>query len=138
MNRSKLILVMVAVVFAGLLALSSVLVLQAQQVGEIKRNFLTKQDLNVPGYEGVLAQVEFAPGAREAKHTHPGDVFAYVKEGTLTQNLEGTPTATVKPGEVFFVPAGKVHWAECAGTTPCKVLATFVVEKGKPLSSPAK
>jgi len=138
MKRSKLIPVMVAVVFATFLALSSVLTLHAQQIGEIKRNVLTKQDLSIPGYEGRLVQVELAPGAREAKHTHPGELFVYVQEGTITQNLEGTPTVTVKAGGVYFVPAGKVHWAECAAKTPCKVLSIFVVDKSKPLTSPAK
>lgn len=134
MNRLKLIAVMVAAVFATFLAMLSVLNVRAQQVGEIKRNFLLTQDLSVAGHEGRLAQVVFAPGSREPQHTHPGDVLAYVQEGTLTQHLEGVPTVTVKPGDVFFVPAGKVHWAEC-GDTPCKALATFVVEKGKPLTS---
>jgi len=138
MKRSKLIPVMVAVVFATFLALSSVLTLHAQQVGEIKRNVLTKQDLSAPGREGILVMVELAPGAREARHTHPGELFAYLQEGTIIQNQEGTPTVTVKPGEAYFVPAETVHWAECAGKTPCKVLVMFVVEKGKPLASPAK
>jgi quercetin dioxygenase-like cupin family protein len=137
MNRLKLIPVMVGVVFATFLALSSVVA--AQQVGEIKRNVLTKQDLgSVPGHEGVVAQVEIAPGAREGRHTHPGEVFAYVEEGALVLNVEGKPTVTVKAGETFFIPAEVVHWGENMGKTPCKLLATFVVEKGKPLSSPAK
>jgi quercetin dioxygenase-like cupin family protein len=137
MNRSKMIPVMVGVVFATFLALSSVVA--AQQVGEIKRNVLSKEDLgSVPGHEGLVVRVEIAPGAREGKHTHPGEVFAYVEEGALVLNVEGRPTVTVKTGEVFFVPAERVHWGENAGTTPCKLLATFVVEKGKPLSSPAK
>jgi len=138
MKRSKLIPVMVGVVFATFLALSSVLTLHAQQIGEIKRNVLTKQDLSAPGREGILTMAELAPGAREAKHTHPGELFVYVQEGTITQNMEGTPTMTVNAGEAYFVPAEKVHWAECAGKTPCKVLVAFVVEKGKPLASPAK
>ena len=138
MKRSKLIPVMVGVVFATFLALSSVLTLHAQQIGEIKRNMLTKQDLSAPGREGILTMAELAPGAREAKHTHPGELFVYVQEGTITQNMEGTPTMTVNAGEAYFVPAEKVHWAECAEKSPCKVLVTFVVEKGKPLSSPAK
>jgi len=137
MHRSKLIPVMVAVVFATFLALSSVVA--AQQVGDIKRNVLSKEDLgSVPGHEGLLVRVEFAPGAREGKHTHPGEVFAYVEEGAIILNVEGKPTVTVKAGEVFFIPAGKVHWGENAGKTPAKALVTFVVEKGKPLSSPAK
>ncbi|HXB53233.1 MAG TPA: cupin domain-containing protein [Vicinamibacteria bacterium] len=138
MNRSSLTAVTVIVVFATFLTLSWTPALDAQQAGA-KRTILTKQDLsNFPAHEGVVAQVEFTPGAREPKHTHPGDVFGYVHEGTLTVSIEGRPTATVKSGEVFFVPAGKVHWAENAGETPVKVLATFVVEKGKPLTSPAQ
>ncbi len=138
MNRSKLIAVMVAVVCVTSLALSCVPALHAQQTGA-KRTILTRQDLsNIPGHEGVVAQVEFAPGAREPKHTHPGDVFGYLQEGTLTVGVEGKPTVTVKPGEVFFIPAGKVHWGENTGKTTVKVLTTFVVEKGKPLTSPAK
>jgi quercetin dioxygenase-like cupin family protein len=138
MKRSKLIPVMVAVVFATFLALSSILTLHAQQIGEIKRTVLTKQDLSAPGREGILTMAELAPGAREARHTHPGELFVYVQEGTITQNMEGTPTMTVKAGEAYFVPAEKVHWAECAGKTPCKLVTTLVVEKGKPVSSPAK
>ena len=138
MNRSKLTAAMAAVVFVTFLALSCVPSVRAQQVGA-KRTILTKQDLsNFPGHEGVVSQVEFVPGAREPKHTHPGDIFGYVQEGTLTLGVEGQPTVTVKAGEVFFVPAGKVHWGENAGKTPVKVLATFVVEKGKPLTSPAQ
>jgi len=131
MKRSKLISVRVAIVFATFLALFSVLILHAQQTGEIKRTVLEKKDLSVSGREGLLVRVEFTPGAREAKHTHPGDLFAYLQEGTLTLNREGTPTVTLNPGEVFFVPAEKVHWAECAEKSPCKVLVTFVVEKRK-------
>ena len=78
MKRSKLISVRLAVVFATFLALFSVLTLHAQQTGEIKRTVLTKQDLSIPGREGLLVSVEFTPGAREAKHTHPGDLFAYL------------------------------------------------------------
>ena len=138
MKRSKLIAARLAVVFVTFLALFSVLPLHAQQTGEIKRTVLEKKDLSIPGREGLLEWVDLTPGAREAKHTHPGDLFAYLQEGTLTLNREGTPTVTLHPGEVFFVPAEKVHWAECAGKTPCKLVTTLVVEKGKPVSSPAK
>ena len=138
MKRVKLISVRPAIVFATFLVLFSVLTLHAQQTGEIKRTVLEKKDLSTPGREGLLVLVEFTPGAREAKHTHPGDLFAYLKEGSLTLSREGMPTVTLTPGEVFFVPAEKVHWGECGEKSPCKVLVTFIVEKGKPLSSPAK
>ena len=136
-KRAKLIPVRPAIAFATFLVWFSVLTLHAQQTGEIKRTVLEKKDLSVPGREGLLVLVEFTPGAREAKHIHPDDLFAYLKEGNLTLNREGMPAVTLTPGEVFFVPE-KVHWGECAEKMPCKVLVTFIVEKGKPLSSPAK
>jgi len=132
----KLLKSLVAVVAVTFLA-SCFFVLHAQQ-GAPTRNVVMKQDLtNLPGREGVVAKVEFAPGAKETKHTHPGDVFGYVQEGSITLYIEGQPATTVKSGEVFFVPAGKVHWGENTGTTTVKTVATFVVEKGKPLASPA-
>src|SRR5215471_5860980 len=99
MNRSKLAVVVTAVVCVAFLALFCARGVRTQQTGA-KRNILTKQDLsNFPGHEGVVALVEFAPGAREPKHTHPGDIFGYVQEGSLTLSVEGRPTTTVKPGE---------------------------------------
>jgi quercetin dioxygenase-like cupin family protein len=104
-----------------------------------RRTVLTKQDLsNFPGHEAVLAKVEFAPGAREPKHTHPGDLFGFVVEGALSVSMEGKPVTTVNAGEVFFVPAGTVHWGENASKTPTRVIVTFVVEKGKPLTTPVQ
>jgi quercetin dioxygenase-like cupin family protein len=133
MNHSKFVAVTVAVVFV-----TCVLVLHAQET-RAKRDVLIRQDISgFPGHEGVVVHVEFAPGAREPRHTHPGDIFGYIQEGTLTVGLEGQQAVSFKPGEVFFVPARKVHWGENAGTTTVKVLATFVVEKGKPLTTAAQ
>lgn len=138
MNRLKLVAVLTALVCATLLASFCAPGLRTQQTGA-KRVVLTRQDLSgFPGHEGVVAQVEFAPGAHEGKHTHPGDIFGYVQEGTLTVGVEGQPAVTVTPGEVFFVPAGKAQWGKNAGKTPVKVLAMFVVEKSKPLTSPVR
>ena len=133
MNHSKFVAVTLAVLLA-----TGALVLRAQQ-GRAKRDVLMKQDLSdFPGHEGVVVHVEFAAGAREPRHVHPGDIFGYVQEGSLTVGIEGQSPVTFKPGEIFFVPAGKVHWGENAGTTTVKVLATFVVEKGKPLTTPVQ
>jgi quercetin dioxygenase-like cupin family protein len=137
MNRLRTSVVLMAVVFAVVLVLSPFV--GAQEKSEIKRNILAKQDLaTVPGHEGVLAQVEIPVGGAEPRHTHPGEAFGYVQEGTLTLNIEGKPVATVKPGESFFIPANTVHWGVNQGTAPVKVLATFVVPKGQPMTSPAK
>jgi len=113
--------------------------LQAQDKGEIKRKALTKQELtSAPGHEAVLSQVEMAPGAAEGRHTHPGELLGYVEEGTVTLHVDGKPTATLKRGDSFFVPAGATHWGENQTKAPARILATLILEKGKPPSSPAK
>jgi quercetin dioxygenase-like cupin family protein len=139
MNRSKLSALVAASVFAGLMTLSSIPALHAQKTSDITRNTVATHDLStIPGQQVVVNRVEMAPGAKEDKHTHPGDLFGYVIEGTLVMNVEGQAPKTVPAGGVFFVAGNAVHWGENTGQAPCKVLATIVFEKGKPITSPAK
>jgi quercetin dioxygenase-like cupin family protein len=77
------------------------------------------------------------PRRARVKHTHPGPLAGYVLEGILTLEHEGRPTATYKAGEAFFVEPGKVHVGINPTDAPLKFIATLVVEKGKPPSSPA-
>jgi quercetin dioxygenase-like cupin family protein len=72
------------------------------------------------------------------RHTHPGEEIIYVLEGTLEYEIEGQPRATVRPGDVLFVPAGAIHSARNLGSGNGAELATYIVEKGKPLITPAK
>jgi len=98
-----------------------------------KRTELQRHDLSASGREVIQVRVDFDPGYVAPRHTHPGEEIIYVLEGRLEYQIEGQPTATVKPGDVLFVPAGKVHTAKNIGTTNGAELATYVVEKGKPL-----
>lgn len=111
--------------------------LHAQQPG-FKRVELQKHDLSVSGRETVQARGEFEAGAGTPKHTHPGEEVAYILEGQVQLEVEGKKPITLKAGDVFFIPAGQVHAAKNAGTTPAKVLSTYIVEKGKPLATPVK
>ena len=103
-----------------------------------KRVELQKHDLATPGREAVMARGEFQAGATVPKHTHPGDEVSYVLEGEITVEVEGQPATTLKAGQAFFVPAGKVHSAKNASKAAAAVLSTYVVEKGKPLATPVK
>jgi quercetin dioxygenase-like cupin family protein len=103
----------------------------------IQRKVLLTQDLPIPGYQAVMAAVEIPAGGREGRHTHPGALVVYVQEGVLTLDQEGKPTMTYKAGDSIYVEAGKIHEGINNGTSPVKAIATFVVEKGKPLASPA-
>jgi quercetin dioxygenase-like cupin family protein len=107
-------------------------VAQAQQPGT-KRTDLQRHDLSAPGREVVQVRVDFDPGYVSPKHTHPGEEIIYVLEGTLEYRIGGNPPATVKPGDVLFVPAGTIHAVTNVGSGNGAELATYVVEKGKPL-----
>jgi quercetin dioxygenase-like cupin family protein len=119
----------------GLLAV--VAGVSAQQAG-FSRTVLQRGDLSTPGREVVSAIAEFQPGATVGAHTHPGEEAGYLLEGTLVFEQTGKPTVTLKAGETFFVPAGTVHNATNKGSARTRVLATYVVEKGKPIATPAK
>jgi quercetin dioxygenase-like cupin family protein len=103
----------------------------------LQRKILLTHDLAIPGYQTVMGAVEIPPGGREGRHTHPGAVVVYIQEGVLTFDYEGNPTMTYKAGDSFFIEAGKIHEGINKGASPVKAVATFVVEKGKPLTSPA-
>ena len=126
--RSLAIAVAVFVVVAGA---------QAQQPG-FSRTVIQRGDLSTPGREVVSAIAEFQPGATSGAHTHPGEEAGYLLEGTLVFEQAGKPTVTLKAGETFFVPAGTVHNATNKGSARTRVLATYIVEKGKPLATPSK
>ncbi|MSO83436.1 MAG: cupin domain-containing protein [Acidobacteria bacterium] len=121
---------------ASLVAWIAVVGLCAAQQPTFKRTELQRGDLSAAGREVVQAAVEFPSGAASGKHTHPGEEVGYVLEGTIRFELDGQPAVMKKAGDVFLVPAGRTHNATNAGPGIAKVLATYIVEKGKPLATP--
>jgi len=107
----------------------------AAQAG-FKRTVLQQADLSAPGREVVQALAEIQPGAQSGRHTHPGEEVAYIVEGTVTLEIQGKPSVLKKTGEAFIIPPGTVHNARNAGSTVAKVLATYIIEKGKPAATP--
>ena len=97
------------------------------------RTDLQRHDLSVPGWESIQALVSFAPGSSFPRHKHPGEEIIYVTQGTIEYEVAGKPVL-VKAGEVLFVPHGIVHAARNVGEGPAAELATYVVEKNKPLT----
>jgi len=104
----------------------------AQQPG-ITRTDLQRHDLSVPGREVIQVRVDIDPGVVAPKHTHPGEEIIYVLEGTLEYEVEGQPPVTLKAGDVLFIPAATIHAAKNVSRGNAAELATYVVEKGKPL-----
>lgn len=110
---------------------------QAQQPGT-KRTDLQRHDLSIPGREAIQVRVDIGPGEVAPRHRHPGEEIIYVLEGTLEYEVDGKPPVTLKAGDVLFIPYGTVHSARNPGSVNAAELATYVVEKGKPLLELAK
>ena len=122
-----------AVVAALIVASGLVLhVARAQQAG-IRRIDLQRSDLSVLGREVVQVRVELDPGVAFGRHTHPGEEIVYVLEGSLAYEVDGKPPVTLKAGDVLFIPAGAIHAAKNVGSGNGAELATYIVEKEKPL-----
>jgi quercetin dioxygenase-like cupin family protein len=107
------------------------------QAPAFKRTVVQQSDLSTPGREVIQALVEFQPGGTPGRHTHPGEEVGYVIEGTFSLEQGDKPPVTLKAGQGFIIPAGQVHNATNTGSGAGKILATYIVEKGKPLATPA-
>jgi quercetin dioxygenase-like cupin family protein len=129
MKATRIIAVAVLIIGSGL-ALD--VMTQTAQPPAIRRSDVLRHELGIPGREVIQVRVDFAPGVAFGRHSHPGAEIAYVLEGTLEYDLEGKPV-TLKAGESLFIPAGAIHAAKNVGTGNAAELATYLVEKDKPL-----
>jgi quercetin dioxygenase-like cupin family protein len=132
MNNSRIVAIVVLLVAGGYALYSP-----AQQTG-VKRTELQRQDLSVAGREVIQVRVDLDPGVSFPAHSHPGEEIAYVLEGVWEYEIEGKAPVTLKAGEALFIPAGAVHSAKNVGSGVGSELATYIVEKGKPLVVIAK
>jgi quercetin dioxygenase-like cupin family protein len=107
------------------------------QAPAFKRTILQQGDLSVPGREAVMALGEFPAGTETGRHTHPGEEISFVEAGPFVLEVDGEAARTLQTGQVFMVPAGKIHNGHPIPGGTAKIVATYVVEKGKPVSSPA-
>jgi quercetin dioxygenase-like cupin family protein len=128
MKSTRIVAVAVLIVASGLV----LHVAPAQQPG-VKRTDLQRHDLSVPGREVIQVRVDLDPGVAFPRHRHPGEEIIYVLEGSLEYEVEGRPPITLKAGDVLFIPAGTIHAAKNVGSGNGAELATYIVEKGKPL-----
>jgi quercetin dioxygenase-like cupin family protein len=127
---------------AAMIAALSIGLLAAPAIAEdassgIKRTPL--QSIDFPdGYKTVTGFAEIAPGHASGLHTHPGIETGYILEGEVLMIVEGQPDRTLKPGDSYVIPAGAKHDVKSVGSVPTKAVSVFVVDKSKPLASPAK
>jgi len=108
----------------------------ATQTANIKRIPLQKFDVPGTNRETIVGIAEVAPNVSIGRHTHPGIESGYVLEGDMVLLIDGQPPKPLKAGESYQIPTGAVHDGK-SGATGAKVIATYVVEKGKPFAVPA-
>lgn len=122
-----------AVALAVFVATGGLALQAAAQLPGVTRTDLQQHDLSVPGREVLQVRVGIAAGSTAPRHSHPGEEIVYVLDGTLEYRLDGRPPVTLKAGDVLFIPAGTPHAVTNVGPGNAVELATYIVEKGKPL-----
>src|SRR6476661_1091406 len=124
---NKLVLPLV-LAFSSVLAFGSVLALP---VGKVTR-LMTKELPDVPGKEGMVETVDFAPGEVSQPHRHNADLFVYVLEGSVVTQVKGDAPKTMNAGEVFYESPTEVHTVSrnASATQPAKLLVFYVKVKG--------
>jgi len=131
--HAKLVLATLAGVAVGAAGMHG---LAAQQ--DIKRNVLQHADLTgSTTTEVYMTVIDAPPGSIFAPHTHHGDEFTYVLEGAIDLDVAGQPTKIVKAGDTIHVTRDTIHGGKVEGSTPLKLLAVHIVDKGKPLAEAA-
>jgi quercetin dioxygenase-like cupin family protein len=119
----------------------AVFIVAASAHGEtpsFKRTELQRHDTSIANREAVMTRGEFGPGTILPRHKHVGEEMGYILEGEVILEVDGKPPVTLKAGDVFFVPSGVVHGGRATTKGPVKVVASYFVEKGKPLATEVK
>lgn len=128
-TAKKLLLAATLFTFAALFTPQAA---SAQQTG-ITRTNLQKHAIEASGYETIQARIDFEPGTAFGMHSHPGEEVIYVLKGVFEYQIEGEKPIVLKAGQVLFIPSGKNHSAKNIGKTKASELATYIVQKDKPL-----
>jgi quercetin dioxygenase-like cupin family protein len=134
-NRITIVGVVAAVLFAGVLCAPGAF---AEAQGLTKKTLLQTSVSGDDTKETVIVMAEFAKGGTTGRHTHPGDEYSVVLEGTLELLTDGSAPRRVSAGEAYHNPKGVVHEARNVGDGPARVVVTFIIDKGKPVTQPAQ
>jgi quercetin dioxygenase-like cupin family protein len=129
MITTHIIVTVALMIFGSALATN---VARAQLPGTTRTD-LQRHDLSFPGREVIQVRVDIESGVVAARHRHPGEEIVNVLEGSLEYRVEGRPPVTLNKGDVLFIPSGAIHAVKNVGRGTASELATYIVEKGKPL-----
>jgi quercetin dioxygenase-like cupin family protein len=111
----------------------------ASHEGKGLEEIMTKAFPDLPGKEGVLITVSYAPGASDEVHRHDAHAFVYVLEGSIVMQVKGSPPVTLGPGQAFYEGPKDIHLVgrNASKTKPAKFVVFLVKDKGAALVKPA-
>jgi quercetin dioxygenase-like cupin family protein len=109
----------------------------APAAGALKRTPVLHADVTAPGREAAVMRVELAGNGHAGRHTHPGDEISYVVDGEAELVVDGEAPRRIGPGEAFVVKEGRIHDLRNPTGKPVHLIGVYVVDKGKPIATPA-
>jgi quercetin dioxygenase-like cupin family protein len=124
---------------AGALLLSFAASVAAQEPPKVTP-LLSRDLTDIPGKEGTMLIVEYAPGGADPVHRHNAHAFVYVLEGSVIMQVKGAEPVTLHPGQTFYEGPNDIHLVgrNASKTEPAKFLVVFVKKKGAPILTPVE
>lgn len=111
---------------------STVSFAQVTALGFVSKLMQVSPITGVEDKEAAFINVSMEPGASSPRHTHPGDCYGAVLEGTVELFVEGKESKRFDAGQAWHNPRGPVHYFKNVGNTPARLVNTLIVDKGKP------
>ena len=103
--------------------------------GTLRRTEVQRGPSSVPGREFVQVLTEIPEGVESGWHTHPGEEVGYIVAGTVRMEIQGRETLTLNAGDGFLIPPRTPHNATDLGPGTGRMLSTYLVETGQPISA---
>ncbi len=101
----------------------------------LSRRVVQKAPLSIPDRELVQVETEIPAGVESGWHIHPGEEVGYIVAGQVEMKVQGRATVVLKPGDGFLIPPRTPHNARDLGPETGRMLSSYLVESGQPLST---
>src|SRR5688572_13342446 len=99
------------------------------------RREVQRAPLSIPGREVVQVETEIPSGVASGWHVHPGEEVGYIVAGEVEMIVAGRQTIVLRAGDGFLIPPRTPHNARDIGPETGRMLSTYIVETGQPLST---
>ena len=103
--------------------------------GKLARREVQRSPLSIPKREMVQVETLIPVGVESGWHVHPGEEVGYIVAGEVQMSVQGRATVVLRPGDGFLIPPRTPHNARDLGPETGRMLSTYIVETGQPIST---